>query len=128
MLFLRPFDLVCYPCLSCCVFLSVNVFFSSCVIVSSPFTCHCALCSELTPPPLPLPSHPQWPHLTDELIAKAVPTIVQILNGVRIVSVGGMDCPCGGTHIRDTSELGKVTVEKVVAKGKVTRVSYSLEG
>ena len=64
----------------------------------------------------------------DELIAKAVPTIVQIVNGVRIVSVGGMDCPCGGTHIRDTSELGKVTVEKVVAKGKVTRVSYSLEG
>jgi len=71
---------------------------------------------------------PRLQEAMDELIAKAVPTIVQIVNGVRIVSVGGMDCPCGGTHIRDTSELGKVTVEKVVAKGKVTRVSYSLEG
>ena len=62
------------------------------------------------------------------ILARLQRGVGAVVNGVRIVSVGGMDCPCGGTHIRDTSELGKVTVEKVVAKGKVTRVSYSLEG
>lgn len=46
---------------------------------------------------------------------------------VRVVCVGGVGCPCGGTHVRDTRELGKVKVEGVKTKGKVTRVSYSME-
>ena len=32
---------------------------------------------------------------------------------VRVVCVGGMACPCGGTHIADTKELGGVKVEKI---------------
>ena len=43
------------------------------------------------------------------------------------VCVGGQGCPCGGTHTKDTSELRKVKVDKVATKGKVTRVSYTVE-
>ena len=46
---------------------------------------------------------------------------------VRVVTVGELGCPCGGTHIRDTSELIKVKVEGIKVKGKVTRVSYTVE-
>ena len=45
---------------------------------------------------------------------------------VRVVCVGGLGCPCGGTHVRDTRELGKVQVKEVKTKGKVTRVSYQM--
>ena len=45
---------------------------------------------------------------------------------VRVVCVGGQGCPCGGTHVRDTKELGKVKVEAIKVKGKVTRVSYTV--
>ncbi|CAM9339750.1 unnamed protein product, partial [Phaeothamnion confervicola] len=31
----------------------------------------------------------------------------------RIVSVGGTSCPCGGTHVRSTGELGDITVTKI---------------
>jgi len=45
---------------------------------------------------------------------------------VRVVCVGGQGCPCGGTHVSDTKELGAVKVEAIKSKGKVTRVSYSM--
>jgi len=86
----------------------------------------------------------------DELIAKAVPTVLQTVDAqkldtvcppnalpadrnlwgsgwVRVVCVGGLGCPCGGTHVRDTKELGRVKVEGIKVKGKVTRVSYTVE-
>ena len=85
----------------------------------------------------------------DSLISKALPTNVQTVDAtklgdhcsanaipsdpalwgtgwVRVVCVGGMACPCGGTHIADTKELGGVKVEKISSKGKVTRISYSV--
>ena len=45
---------------------------------------------------------------------------------MRVVSVGGQGCPCGGTHTADTKELGGVKVEAIKTKGKVTRVSYTM--
>ncbi|EOD32470.1 hypothetical protein EMIHUDRAFT_230800 [Emiliania huxleyi CCMP1516] len=97
----------------------------------------------------------------DELIARAVPSTVQTVDAtalgdycspntipsdpalwgkgwVRVVGVGGMVCPCGGTHVADTRELGRpmreeerilgraVKVEAVKGKGKVTRISYTV--
>jgi Ser-tRNA(Ala) deacylase AlaX len=44
---------------------------------------------------------------------------------VRVVSVARCACPCGGTHVRSTSELRDVTVTKVKAKGKVPRVTLN---
>lgn len=86
----------------------------------------------------------------DRLVAEAIPTVVRDVEGqkldsacpltalppdrgmwgtgwVRCVIVGGVGCPCGGTHVRDTAELGKVKVEGIKCKGKVTRVSYSMD-
>lgn len=86
----------------------------------------------------------------DELIGAGIATVVQQVDAqqldtvcplnalppdrslwgkgwVRVVQVGGIGCPCGGTHVGDTRELGKVKVEGVKGKGKVTRVSYSME-
>ena len=86
----------------------------------------------------------------DELIGERIPTVVQNVDAqkldtvcppnalpadkslwgsgwVRVVCVGGLGCPCGGTHVRDTQELGKVKVEGVKVKGKVTRISYTVE-
>ena len=86
----------------------------------------------------------------DELIEQKIATVVQSVDAqqldtvcppnalppdrtmwgtgwVRVVCVGGLGCPCGGTHVRTTSELGKVKVEAVKTKGKVTRVSYTVE-
>ena len=45
---------------------------------------------------------------------------------VRVVCVGGLGCPCGGTHVANTSELRAVTVGAIKSKGKVTRVSYTV--
>ena len=78
----------------------------------------------------------------DELIAQRIETKVQTIDAqaldtlcppnalpsdrslwgsgwVRVVCVGGLGCPCGGTHVRDTQELGQVKVEGVKVKGKV---------
>ena len=46
---------------------------------------------------------------------------------VRTVNVGGLACPCGGTHVTSTSELGRVVVDGIKVKGKATRVSYHVE-
>eukprot|EP00752_Nemacystus_decipiens_P004913 g4472.t1 len=44
----------------------------------------------------------------------------------RVVTVAGLSCPCGGTHVRSTRELEGVSVTKVKAKKGTLRVSYSL--
>jgi misacylated tRNA(Ala) deacylase len=44
---------------------------------------------------------------------------------VRLVAIGadgGIDLqPCGGTHVRNTSEIGRVAVTKIEKKGKLNR-------
>ena len=44
---------------------------------------------------------------------------------VRLVSIGGGDSvdlqPCGGTHVRSTGEIGRVTVTKIEKKGRQNR-------
>jgi len=62
----------------------------------------------------------------DELVSAAVATCVATVEGVRVVTIGGQGCPCGGTHVNDTSEIGSVKIEAIKSKGKATRVSYSL--
>lgn len=44
----------------------------------------------------------------------------------RIVTVAGLSCPCGGTHVRSTRELKGTQVTKVKAKKGTLRVSYTL--
>jgi misacylated tRNA(Ala) deacylase len=41
---------------------------------------------------------------------------------VRLVEIAGLDLqPCGGTHVRDTAEIGRVEVTGVEKKGKLNR-------
>ena len=48
---------------------------------------------------------------------------------LRVVKVGDRDyCPCGGTHLRSTSEIGRIQVTDRRSKGRETdRVSYALD-
>ncbi len=41
---------------------------------------------------------------------------------VRVVEIAGIDLqPCGGTHVRNTREIGHVFVEKIEKKSKSNR-------
>jgi len=64
----------------------------------------------------------------DELLAN--PTLVKTMSvkppmgsgRVRLVEIAGLDLqPCGGTHVRNTSEIGEVAVTAIEKKGKINR-------
>lgn len=48
---------------------------------------------------------------------------------VRIVFIGSSDngCLCGGTHVKNISEIGKIIIEKIQYKKKVTKVTYKVQ-
>ena len=67
----------------------------------------------------------------DELIVEDSPTEISAEeDGTRIVTIGGLPCPCGGTHVTSASSIGAVTVTALKSKGsgkkKALRVSYSV--
>ena len=73
------------------------------------------------------PVGPRW--ITDAELA-AQPELVRTMSvkppsgmgQVRLIEICGIDLqPCGGTHIRDTSEIGPVAVTKIENKGKQNR-------
>jgi len=47
---------------------------------------------------------------------------------IRLVKIGDIDTqPCGGTHVKNTSEIGEIIVQKIENKGKKNRrISISL--
>jgi misacylated tRNA(Ala) deacylase len=70
---------------------------------------------------------PRW--ITDEELA-AQPDLVRTMSvkpptgfgKVRLLDIAGVDLqPCGGTHIRHTSEIGRVEVTKIENKGRQNR-------
>jgi misacylated tRNA(Ala) deacylase len=45
---------------------------------------------------------------------------------VRVMEVAGIDMPidlqpCGGTHIRNTKEIGRIKINKIESKGRQNR-------
>lgn len=77
----------------------------------------------------------------DELVQKDLPVLISWLEPgaevderakvgdgpVRIVSIGGLDHnPCGGTHVKTTSQVGAVTIRKISRQKGVTRISYDV--
>jgi misacylated tRNA(Ala) deacylase len=70
---------------------------------------------------------PRW--ITDNELA-AQPDLVRTMSvkppsgsgRVRLIEISGIDLqPCGGTHIRNTAEIGPVAVTKIENKGKQNR-------
>ena len=73
------------------------------------------------------PVGPRW--ITDEELA-AKPELVRTMSvkppsgmgRVRLMEIVGVDLqPCGGTHVRNTAEIGPVAVTKIENKGKQNR-------
>jgi len=47
---------------------------------------------------------------------------------MRIMQVGGFaDCPCGGTHIRNSAEIGTIKIRKITKKSGMIKISYLVE-
>lgn len=70
---------------------------------------------------------PRW--ISDEEMA-AKPELVRTMSvkppsghgKVRLLDIAGVDLqPCGGTHVRQTGEIGPIVVEKIENKGKRNR-------
>lgn len=64
----------------------------------------------------------QYDQLKDH--CTTVPEYVPKDKPIRVVKVGGVGCPCGGTHVADLSQLGQLRVPKIKSKGGNIRVSY----
>ena len=73
------------------------------------------------------PVEPRW--ITDEELA-AKPELVRTMSvkppsgmgRVRLMQISGVDLqPCGGTHVRNTAEIGPIAVTKIENKGKQNR-------
>lgn len=45
---------------------------------------------------------------------------------VRVLIVASFPCPCGGTHVTNTSEFGEVKVTKCKKKKDLVKISYQL--
>lgn len=70
---------------------------------------------------------PRW--IADEELA-AKPELVRTMSvkppsgqgKVRLLDIAGVDLqPCGGTHVRNTSEIGPVEIVKIESKGKMNK-------
>jgi Ser-tRNA(Ala) deacylase AlaX len=45
----------------------------------------------------------------------------------RIVVLEGFEpCGCGGTHVKNTQELGTVSIRKIRSKSGIVRISYDI--
>lgn len=73
------------------------------------------------------PVEPQW--ISDEEL-DAMPELVRTMSvtpprgqgRVRVLNIPGVDLqPCGGTHVRNTREIGRVQVVKIKSEGKRNR-------
>ena len=55
--------------------------------------------------------------------------IPQSIRRLRVIALGEYDTvPCGGTHLRNTAEIGRLRITERRSKGKETdRVTYVLE-
>jgi Ser-tRNA(Ala) deacylase AlaX len=64
----------------------------------------------------------------NKLIAENRKTRVQMMEGAestrRMVFYGAYGVPCGGTHVNELSEIGRIEIRKVKSKKGITKVKY----
>jgi misacylated tRNA(Ala) deacylase len=65
----------------------------------------------------------------DEKRRKLFERLPSFITEIRIVEIEGVDvCPCAGTHVKNTSEIGKIKIVKKDNKGKEReRLVFELE-
>lgn len=56
-----------------------------------------------------------------------VPDYIPANKPARVVMYGDFGIPCGGTHVNNLSEIGKITIRKIKQDGENIRVSYSID-
>ena len=62
------------------------------------------------------------------LISKKLERRITEIDGLRYLTWGNLRAyPCGGTHVANTEEIGKVKISKIKMKKGQISVSYSLE-
>ena len=54
----------------------------------------------------------------------------KINDKIRLVKIGNIDLqPCGGTHVKNTSEIGSIIIGKIENKGKMNRrININISG
>lgn len=60
------------------------------------------------------------------IVREARPRGIAWEGDLRIVAFGADASPCGGTHVSDTSRVGRIVVRKVKPEGARVRVAYAL--
>jgi misacylated tRNA(Ala) deacylase len=75
-------------------------------------------------------AHPVGPRWITDVELDAKPELVRTMSvkpprgmgRVRLMEIAGVDLqPCGGTHVRNTAEIGRVAVTRIESKGKQNR-------
>ncbi|CAM6093003.1 unnamed protein product [Calypogeia fissa] len=61
-----------------------------------------------------------------KLCGGSLPDYIAKQSSPRVVSVGGLGCPCGGTHVSDVAEIGIIKVTQISVKKGMTKVSYTI--
>lgn len=49
-------------------------------------------------------------------------------NVLRTVNVAGVECPCGGTHVKKLKDIVSITVTRIKKNKKAVKVSYAIDG
>lgn len=62
-------------------------------------------------------------------VCKHVPENIPTNKPARVVVYGeAFGIPCGGTHVKNVHDIGRIKITKVKSKKGVTKVSYTVEG
>ncbi len=61
-------------------------------------------------------------------LCRHVPDNIPTNKPVRVVLYGDFGVPCGGTHVANLKDVGKIEITKVKAKKGLTKVSYRVDG
>lgn len=81
-------------------------------------------CNDLISKALPIEIYEEERSVLEEKMGEQryiLDLIPKSIRNLRVVQIGDIDiCPCGGTHVRNLSELGKLHIIKRRSKGKDT--------
>lgn len=63
-----------------------------------------------------------------DTVCRHVPDNIPTNKPGRVVMYGDFGVPCGGTHVKNIQEVGRISIPKLKEKKGVIRLSYAMEG